>query len=93
MRFAHEHCGILRVEISRDSKDARALVDAVIAAIDEPRALLGCDRRGGAVMLFRAEKDKDRDLVPGDGWASQLVLGARNRLAAFRAKQKLTTAA
>ena len=43
-----------RVEVSRDSKDARALVDAVIAAIDEPRALTGRDRRGGAVLIFKA---------------------------------------
>ena len=55
-RFKHERTGILRIEISRDTKDARALVDAVIAAIDEPRALLGRDRRGGVVMLFRVEQ-------------------------------------
>lgn len=53
-RFAHERVGISRVEVSRDSKDARALVDAVIAAIDEPRALTGRDRRGGAVLIFKA---------------------------------------
>jgi hypothetical protein len=52
-RFAHERTGVLKIEISRDTREARAIVDAVISKIDEPRALLGRDRRGGAVMLFR----------------------------------------
>ena len=55
-RFKHELTGILRIEISRDTKEARAVVDAVIAAIDEPRALCGRDRRGGGVLLFRVEQ-------------------------------------
>jgi len=56
-RFKHERTGVLRIELSRDTKEARAVVDAVIAGIDEPRALLGRDRRGGVVMLFRVEQN------------------------------------
>jgi hypothetical protein len=56
VRFAHERVGIVRVDISRDTRDARALVDAVIGSIDEPRALTGRDRRGGAVLLFRVDR-------------------------------------
>jgi hypothetical protein len=54
-RFKHERTGILRIVISRDTKAARSLVDAVIAAVDEPRALLGRDRHG-VVMLFRVDQ-------------------------------------
>jgi hypothetical protein len=53
-RFKHERTGILKIEISGDSKDARAIVDGIVAAIDEPRALVGRNR-GGAVMLFRMQ--------------------------------------
>lgn len=62
VRFAHERTGLLKIEISRDSKDARAVVDAVISAIDEPRALLGRDRRGGVVLFFRVETGVNNSL-------------------------------
>jgi hypothetical protein len=55
-RFKQERIGVLRIEISRDTKAARAVVDAIIGAIDEPRALTGRERRGGVVMLFRVEQ-------------------------------------
>lgn len=55
-RFKHERTGLLRIVVSRDTKEARALMDAVIDAIDEPRALVGRDRHG-VVMIFKVEHD------------------------------------
>lgn len=54
-RYAHERCGIVRIDVSPGYRDARALVDRLIAAIDEPRALRGTARDGSCVLLFRAE--------------------------------------
>jgi hypothetical protein len=62
-RFKHERTGVLKIEISGDTPKARAIVDGIIAAIDEPRALLGRDRRGGLVMLFRMQMWINTSLV------------------------------
>src|SRR5271156_5336823 len=54
-RWSHERTGILQITVSRDTPAAPPLVNAIIAEIDEPRALMGRDRWGGAVLLFRVD--------------------------------------
>src|ERR1700734_535310 len=78
-RWSHERCGVLKIEISRDSKDARALVDAVIQKIDEPRATTGRDRRGGAVLLFRCDRGVNNirhELATRDGTEISIIFGS-----------------
>src|ERR1700688_88582 len=50
-RYAHEHCAVIRLDIG-DSKPAREFVAKIVAAVDEPGALVGTSRKG-ALMLFR----------------------------------------
>jgi hypothetical protein len=80
-RYAHERAGILKIEISRDTREARAIVDAVIAAIDEPRALLGRDKRGGVVMVFRLQmwiNTSRVELALRSGEQIAITIGAEN---------------
>jgi hypothetical protein len=61
-RYEQERCAVIRVDLEPDSKRGRELVDAVVAAADTPRALLGRARNGSAVLLFRCENP--HNLVP-----------------------------
>lgn len=56
-RYQHERCGVLRIDLDRDSKAGRELVERLILVVDEPRALIGRTRNGSAVMLFRATEE------------------------------------
>lgn len=64
-RYDHERCGVVRIDL--DTKSGRDLTEKLIAAIDEPAALIGRDRRGGAVMLFRVGEHSDLPHTADDG--------------------------
>jgi hypothetical protein len=88
-RYAHERVGILKIELSRDTREARAIVDGIIAAIDEPRSLIGRSRNGSAVMVFRLQMWINTSLVElalRSGEQVAITIGAENltvELAAF----------
>jgi hypothetical protein len=71
-RYLHERCGIIRIDLERDTKPSRELVERLIAAADEPRALIGRSRNGSAVLLFRVDKHSDIPQTADDG-ASNLI--------------------
>jgi len=82
-RWSHERCGILQVILSKDTPATRALVDAIIAELDEPRALTGRDSRGGAVLLFQVpprnginNKHVEYGLATGEG--IEIIFGSDN---------------
>jgi hypothetical protein len=50
-RYAHTHCAVIRLDVG-DSKAAKEFAAKVVAAIDEPAALVGVGR-SGTVLLFR----------------------------------------
>lgn len=53
--YKHEATAIIRIEPDRDSDRLGELVEKLIAAADEPRALIGRDRSGSVVLLFSSE--------------------------------------
>jgi hypothetical protein len=64
-RLLRNLCAVIRIE-SRDS----AMVDRLVAAIDEPAALCGRNRHG-AVLLFRlADNDNPAMEIPGSRWSN-----------------------
>lgn len=66
-RYSHEHSGIIRIDLERDTKSTRELVERLIAAADESRALVGRSRNGSAVLLFRVGEHSDLPYVADDG--------------------------
>ncbi len=82
-RWSHERCGILQVILSKDTPATRGIVDAIIAELDEPRALTGRDSRGGAVLLFQVaprnginNKHVEYGLATGAG--IEIIFGSEN---------------
>lgn len=69
-RYLHERCGVIRIDIERDTKSTRELIERLIAAADEPRALVGRSR-DGAVLLFRINEHEDLRHRPDD--SSKLI--------------------
>ncbi|HWS67707.1 MAG TPA: hypothetical protein VN325_33475 [Steroidobacteraceae bacterium] len=62
-RWAQERTGYIRIDIDRDTKIAREIVEKLLEVVDSPRALLGRTSQGSAVMLFRAgEKPVSPDM-------------------------------
>ena len=51
-----ECTGVLKIDIERDTKAGRELVDKLIALVDQPRALLGRKRDGSVIMLFKCDR-------------------------------------
>jgi hypothetical protein len=72
-RYDHERCGVVRIDLERDTKPARDLIEKLIAAIDEPAALTGRDRRGGAVLLFRVISEHSNLPYTAEGGISKLI--------------------
>lgn len=56
-RYAHEHCAVIRLDVG-DSKAAKEFAAKVVAAIEEPAALVGVGR-SGSVLLFRVGASYD----------------------------------
>jgi len=50
-RFKHTHLGIVRIDVT-ESKNAQALIAAVVSVVDEPACLVGTGK-AGAVLIFR----------------------------------------
>jgi hypothetical protein len=64
-RYSHEHVALIRLNVG-DSKAAKDFCGKVIAATDEPGALVGFGRTG-AVILFRTNgtQSVEADAMPG----------------------------
>src|SRR5260221_4456545 len=59
-RFEQTWCAVVSIEVARESKDAREIVDALVEAADSPRVIVGRKRDGSAVLLFKcAQKVTD----------------------------------
>jgi hypothetical protein len=64
-RFEQEHCAVIRVDvIEGDRRAASELIEALVAAADTPRALVGTSR-SGCVMLFRHDGGDILPKLPG----------------------------
>lgn len=66
-RYLHERTGIIEIRLERDTKSGRALVERLIAAADESRALHGTARVGSAILLFRVSEHSDLPHAADDG--------------------------
>jgi hypothetical protein len=56
-RYLHELCGAIRFDLSVDTREGRALVESLIATVDEPRCAVGRHRNGSAIVLGRAQQN------------------------------------
>ena len=52
-RFEQTWLVAIVIDVHRDSKNAREIIDALIVAADSPRALVGRKRDGSAAILYR----------------------------------------
>src|SRR5882724_4405767 len=66
-RYLHERCGVIRIDLERDSKSGRELVERLIAVVDQPRTLIGRSRNGSALLLFRVSENSDLPHTADDG--------------------------
>ena len=74
-RYLHERTAVIRLTLARDTRGGREVVERIVAAVDEPRALVGRDKRGGAVLLFRLDEQDIRPSVVGNhGGVFELAL-------------------
>ena len=71
-RYDHERCGVVRIDLERDTKSGLELVERLIVAAAEPRALVGRSRDGSAILLFRVNEHSDLPYT-GDGGVSKLI--------------------
>jgi hypothetical protein len=61
-----ERIAVLRIDLARDSKAGRDIVERLLGLIDEPRALRGTAKSGSAVLLFKCGKYNPVPSVQGD---------------------------
>jgi hypothetical protein len=67
-RWLHERVGVIRIDtLERNSKPMLGLIERLIIAADEPRALRGTGRNGSVVLLLKVGEHSDLPLSEGDG--------------------------
>ena len=67
-RWLHERVGVVRIDThERNSKPMLGLIERLIIAADEPRALRGTARNGSAVLVFKVGEHSGLPLSEGDG--------------------------
>ena len=72
-RYDHERCGVVRIDLERDTKSGRELIEKLIAAADEPGCLVGRSRDGSAILLFRVISEHSDLPYTAEGGISKLI--------------------
>ena len=72
-RYDHERVGVLRIDLERDTRPAREMIEKLIAAADEPGCLVGRSRDGSAILLFRVISEHSDLPYAAEGGISKLI--------------------